>query len=189
VPPPAFTSWAASGPGTVTTNDDGTADGTPDFNYSVNISGNWGQRTWEFSTTSPVARTVNLQWSWSGYHAFFEVTARLDVFVRHLGVDTIVATPVNAGPVDCCSAPSGGFSYSGSNAVVVQPGDTYGFKVTGGNFDSDARLQGSLAVTVTGAAPAPLLSAEAGFGLLDDRGDVVEQVIGRAIVEEQRRRK
>ncbi|TAK12921.1 MAG: hypothetical protein EPO35_10865 [Acidobacteria bacterium] len=190
-PPPAFTAWSASGPGTVTVNDDGSVTGKPQlsYNYNLGVAGGVPYSTWTFSTTSPSTRSVSLGWDLSGLHAWFAVTVKLEVFVNHLGTETIVSTPVNAGPTNCCASPSNGFAYSGNLNVNVQAGDTYGFKVSGSNGDLNSFLQGVLKVVVDGgAAPAELLSAEAGFRAIDQRADVSEHVEGGAIVQEDRRR-
>jgi len=53
----------------------------------------------------------------------------------------------SAGPVNCCAAPSGGFDYSGTATFDLQPGDVYGFRMSGSHFDSDRRLLGTLTVS------------------------------------------
>lgn len=75
------------------------------------------------------------------------MTVGLSAFVTSAGVTTSFPL-VNDGPVDCCSPP-GGFSYTGTIRLSVLAGDTYGFAMTGGNFDSDDRLLGTLTVTDT----------------------------------------
>src|SRR4029450_11774846 len=42
------------------------------------------------------------------------------------GATTSTTPLVNAGPVNCCTPPSGGFTYSGTTPLSVQAGDTYG---------------------------------------------------------------
>ena len=57
---------------------------------------------------------------------------------------------VNAGPVDCCTAPSAGFSYAGDVTLTVAAGDTYGFRIAGSNGDLNSRLSGRLVVDSLG---------------------------------------
>lgn len=153
--------WTGSGSGTTTVVSDGSA-GPAVFQYHVfgsPFSGASG--AWSFSTTASATQTVNLTYDYTGFNAFFEVTVGLEAFVTH-GATTTTTSLVNAGPVDCCTPPSGGFAYSGLVALSVQAGDTYGFKLQGSNFDSNATLQGTLTVdnpctqTVTGTVPSPL---------------------------------
>jgi PASTA domain len=90
-------------------------------------------------------RTVQLAWTYTGFHSFFNVTVGLDAFVTRGGATT--TTPlVNAGPVDCCTPPSGGFDYSGTTSLSVQAGDTYGFAMRGGHGDIADLMTGTLRV-------------------------------------------
>jgi hypothetical protein len=165
---PAVTTWSGSGPGVVTVADNGST-GHPQMSYIRDlrvppVTGTGGGvplSSWEFSTAAASAGTVNLAWAYSGFHAYFQVTVRLDVFVRHLGVETIVSTPVNAGPINCCTPPSGGFGYSGNASVVVQAGDTYGFKLRGSNGDSNSVLQGTITIGISAPSPLPELADSA----------------------------
>jgi hypothetical protein len=153
---PADHPWTGSGSGTTTVVSDGTS-GPAVFNYHVAaFSGSWS-----FSTTAATTQTVNLTYDYTGFHAFFRVTVGLQAFVSHGGTTTTTSL-VNAGPVNCCTPPSGGFTYTGLIALSVQAGDTYGFMLRGSNFDSNTTLQGTLTVdnpctqTVTGTVPSPL---------------------------------
>ena len=149
--------WAGSGSGTTTVVSDGSA-GPAVFQYQDlgEFSGSWN-----FSTTASTTRTVNLTYDYTGFNAFFAVTVGLEAYVTH-ETSTTTTSLVNAGPVDCCTPPSGGFTYSGSVTLSVQAGDTYGFMLQGSNFDSNMTLQGTLTVdepctqTITGAVPGPL---------------------------------
>jgi hypothetical protein len=142
--------WTGSGTGTTTVVSDGTS-GTAEFTYSFTdvccATGNW-----TFSTIAGFSGPVQLDWAYSGYNAFFEVTTSLSAFVTSSGGTTTFPL-VNDGPVDCCTPPSGGFAYSGSTTVNAVAGDTYGFTMGGSNGDSDGRLLGTL--TVTGPSPLP----------------------------------
>ena len=144
VDPPGPNPWVGSGTGTTTVIDDGT-DGSPEFSYDHEVEC-CATGTWEFSTEASEAGTIDLDWTYSGYHAWFQVTTGLTAFVRTEGGDA--NTPlVSAGPTNCCDGPpSGGFSYSGSTQLTVQAGDVYGFKMSGSNGNSDGRLNGNLKI-------------------------------------------
>jgi hypothetical protein len=131
------------------------------MSYQLDPAGH-GTQTWNFSTTAASTGVRNLKYDYTGFHAYFQVRAFLDGFVTHNGVTTY--TPlVNAGPTNCCSSPSGGFTYNGDVALNVQTGDTYGFTFGGSNSDSNNDLQGTLtisaqqeqAITFTSAPPSP----------------------------------
>ncbi len=143
VAPGAF--WSASGSGTVTLLNNG-ATGTPSFSYNnLAFTG-----AWTLTTTATASETVNLTYSWIGQHQQFQVTTGLDVFVNRGGTDDYVLPLVNEGPYVCCVPPSNGFSYAGATAVTVQAGDTYGFRVSGSNFNAGAQLTGTVSVVVGG---------------------------------------
>jgi hypothetical protein len=138
---PARAPWTAAGPGAVALVADGTT-GDAVMSYEMHGSGVWSPQTWAFTTTAAQAGTVSLPWSYTGFHSFFQVRVRLYAVVNN----TVVGTLVNDGPVNCCSQPSGGFSYHGTHTFTVQPGDTYGFRFGGQNFDSNDVLSGRFTV-------------------------------------------
>jgi hypothetical protein len=86
-----------------------------------------------------------LKYEYRGYHGYYQVRVFLNAFVTHGSVTT--TTPlVSAGPVNCCTSPSGGFDYKNSVTLNVEPGDTYGFRFGGSNYDSDDVLTGTVTV-------------------------------------------
>jgi hypothetical protein len=152
--PPIITprTWSASGVGTVSTLNNGST-GTPAMQYEH--IGNTG--SWEFTTVAASGGTINLPYTWDGFHSYFQVTARLEVFVRRGEVETVVSL-LTAGPTNCepCTPPSGGFVYSGTTTVTVGAGDTFGFRLHGSHFDSANLLRGTFTV---GLAEVPALAA------------------------------
>ena len=140
------TVWNGSGPGTTTVVGDGSS-GPAVFSYNLDLGHSSGASgTWTFSTTSDFTGQVKLPWHWAGLHAWFHVTAQLVAFVTHSGGGTDSTTLVNAGPADCCTTPSNGFDYSGTTTLAVSTGDTYGFTISGSNFDFNSFLRGTLTV-------------------------------------------
>ena len=135
------TPWVASGPGTVTLLSDGTGSSNAAMSYSRSGSVVFSTNTWQLSTTATTSGPVTLPFTYSGYHAFFQVR----VFVRAF-VNGIEFPLIAQGPVNCCSPPSGGFNLSGSITLNVSAGDVYGFRFGGSNFDSDSRLIGTFTV-------------------------------------------
>ena len=150
--------WTASGSGLVTTVDAG-ATGHPVMQYQNNgqgiFSGNW-----QLSSVATQTRTIALSYVWDGFHSYFMVNARLDVFVNRNGVDVSLVTLLSPPTTSCdpCRPPSGGFTYSGSATVSVQAGDIYGFRLSGSHNDGTYVLQGTFSVGVDGA---PVLGAAA----------------------------
>ena len=141
--PSSVAPWAGSGPGTVTVTNDGTT-GPAQMTYSLRSTSAYSRQTWTFSTTASGGPRT-LRYDYKGFHAYYQVTVFLDDFVTHGGATT-TRPLVSAGPVNCCTPPSGGFEYKGSVTLSVQPGDTYGFRFGGSNFDSNDILSGTLTV-------------------------------------------
>ncbi len=136
--------WTANGPGTVTVNNDGTQ-GAPSMSYALDGTSVWSSKTWRFNTTATAAKTVILPFTYQGYHAWFQVQVFVRAFVT--GPSGTTYYPLLAqGPVNCCTAPSGGFILTGNTTLIVAAGDVYGFEIGGSNFDSDSRLQGTFTV-------------------------------------------
>ncbi len=128
--------WTATGTGTTFVSGD-----------SMSYSAAGFDGSWTFSNTAKSARRQTLNYRYNGYHAWFQVRVSIEQFVIRNGVEINKRTLNAAGPVNCCAAPSGGFDYSGTATFDLQPGDKYGFRMSGGNFDSDNRLYGTVTLT------------------------------------------
>lgn len=140
----AAPAWSAIGPGTVNLLSDGvTTD--PAMSYSLSGSVVFSTQTWELSTTATQGGAVTLPFTYSGFHAFFQVRVFVNAFVTN-GSGTTTVPLISQGPVNCCTPPSGGFNLSGSVTLNVAPGDVYGLRFGGSNFDSDSRLFGTISV-------------------------------------------
>ncbi len=150
--------WAAAGNGTTTVVDDGTG-GSPEFTYSYDPGSGGGTGEWNFFTTAASAEELVLDWSFTGLHAFFGATASLSAYVISAESADTNLPLVTEGPRNCdtygCvgSAPSGGFSYVGTVTLSVEPGDVYGFEVTGSNADSNPQMTGRLVIDGSPALP------------------------------------
>ncbi len=97
--------WTATGPGTTNVVSDGTT-ADPRLDYSVNAF----DGAWTYSAVAGSARSIPVAYASSGFYGFYQVTTRLEAFVSRGGVDVSKQVLVQQGPVDCCDAPSGGFS-------------------------------------------------------------------------------
>ncbi len=150
-----ITTWTAGGAGNVTLDSDGSVT-PPQLTYNLpiphdddnNVSDpgtRFQDETWTLSTTASRTFTDTVQYTYTGFHAYYSVVVHLDAFVTHAGVTTTVPL-VHDGPVNCCTPPSGGFAYTGTHAFDVQSGDTYGFEVGGSDFDSNPSFFGTLTV-------------------------------------------
>jgi hypothetical protein len=143
--------WTGSGPGTAEVVSDGSA-AAPEFRYALYGPEVWSTSTWRFSATTTASGPIEIGYVYSGFHAFYDVDAFLRAFVTHDG-GTTSTTLVEAHAGGCCSPPSQGFGYTGTATLDVAPGDTVGFELGGRNYDSDARLLGTLTLDDTAVTP------------------------------------
>lgn len=140
--------WTGSGTGATSVVSNGSS-ADPEFTYSVSaFSGSW-----EFRATAGASRSLPVHYDYSGYHSFFQVRVSLSRFVIRDGVQIVSQTLVNAGPANCCSPPSGGFSYQGDTTFDLRAGDIYGFRMSGSNGDSARYLGGTLKLHALDATP------------------------------------
>lgn len=151
--------WDITGPGTVSSTP--TASETK-LSYQLAGPAVYSMQTWTATAVADEAGDYQFDWTFGGFHAYFQVQAFLNA-----ASSTGVASLVNAGPANCCGAPSNGFSYTGNYTFAnVNAGDTLRFTFGGTNGDSDARLEGTL--TLNQAMPAvevPEPASAALFGL------------------------
>jgi hypothetical protein len=148
--------WTGSGSGTTKVVSTGAA-ADPQFDYSVNdYSG-----AWTYSAVAGSTRSIPVAYDSSGFYSWFQVTTKLEAFVSRGGVDVTKAVLAQEGPVNCCDAPSGGFSYKGKTTFDVKAGDVYGFRVSGSNFTGGPVMSGSLKlqeVDMTAPAVTPVVT-------------------------------
>jgi hypothetical protein len=121
------------------------ADGSqsdPQFDYSVNAFGG----AWSYSAKAGSTRELRVSYQSTGFYGWYQVVTKLEAFVSRAGKDVYVKQLAAQGPVNCCTAPSGGFDYSGSTAFDVQTGDVYGFRMSGTHYTADPVMRGSIFV-------------------------------------------
>ena len=137
--------WAAAGTGATTTVSDGSqsaAQMTYDADNTPGSSGSWTFTT--TATTSSAAGSIEVPYTWQGLHAWFQVTTRLEMVVD----GQVVGAPLVAqGPTSCCTSPSNGFLYGGVATFDVAAGQTYGFRLSGSNNDSNNFLRGTFTLS------------------------------------------
>lgn len=138
---PVDAGWSSGGPG-VTTASDGSGSAAA-MTYDADGA---GSASWTFTTNATAASAagpITVPWTWQGLHAWFRVTISLAMIVDGQVVDTLV----QEGPADCCTSPSNGFHYGGTTTFDVSPGQTYGFRLSGGNFDYNNFLRGTFTLS------------------------------------------
>jgi hypothetical protein len=122
--------WSGAGTGTTNVASDGTT-GQPRFDYHVNAEAG----EWTFDTSARARRIISVAWSYTGFHAWFDVRVKLERFVRRGDGEVARETLVKAGVAHGGLDPSGGFTCSGMSSFDVLPGDVYGFRMSGRNVD------------------------------------------------------
>lgn len=132
--------WTATGPGTVAAIPVGGPAGDMRFTYDYNNSAVWNGSEWTYGTTSTVTGSVYYKWNYSGIHAWFMASAQLTAFTTR---------PDNTVQVVTLFDREGGGDFSGSGAFVlpVYEGRSYGFRISGRNYDSNHFLRGTLLVS------------------------------------------
>lgn len=153
-PPPPSGTWTVSGDGSVVLTDNGLVGGTPRMTYQRSGSQIFNG-AWTLSTVAAAGTTVRLDWEWTGFHSWCGAAVQLRSFVNRAGNDVFVGPLLQM--ADSCTGwqnPSAGFAFAGTTSVVVQPGDTYGFRLNGSHGDGTDVLEGAFGVVVNGATSA-----------------------------------
>ena len=135
---PVDTGWGVSGFGAVLDSDGTNSAATMHYNADGAPAG----LNVRFTATATADGTVKVPYTWSGLHAWFNVTANLQKFVNGN-----VTSVFNAGPQSCCTTPSNGFLYGGVETFDVQAGDTYGFILSGNNGDINRFFRGTFTLS------------------------------------------
>ena len=155
-----FETFTASGPGTTSAVAQ-TDPASYQFNYSDRSTNVYGGETWTFLALSDFTGVRTIDFSGTGYHAYYQATADVTAFDP-----TSTQTLFSGGA-------SGGFSYSGEITLNVVAGQDYGFTISGQNADSDDILTGQLNLTDVTAVPEPstwaMLAGGAGLLLVGQR--------------------
>ncbi len=163
-PPPAV-AWSATGDGIVVLTDNGAVGGTPQMTYQRNGFPNF-TGAWTLSSIAPAGGAMRLDWEWTGFHSYCASAVQLQAFVNRGGLDVFVG-PLLQEADTCVGArnPSAGFAFAGVTSVVVQAGDTYGFRLNGSHGDGTYALEGTFGVVVNGAtSPSPFVVTNASDG-------------------------
>ncbi len=122
------------------------------FAYKINLGNPGGgvpTKTYTYQEIAPVTGTISFNWHYTGFHAFFQVTAKFQTFADGPGgpPSRVTNTLYSAGPVNCCTSPSGGFNVQGTTTLNVTQGQLFGFILSGSNFDSNSQLIGTLTIS------------------------------------------
>lgn len=134
--------WTISGPGT--TNTQQVNPGEYSLTYDRPGTAGFSRNTWTVSTVADADGDYTFDWNYIGFHSFFQVRAFLNTFNPN-------TTLYSAGPVNCCTYPSGGFNESGSFTFSnISAGETFGFTLGGSHFDGTLALSGNLRLKQTG---------------------------------------
>lgn len=132
----AVSNWSQTGITGGTTSVNGSAEELSMI-YNVNLGnpgGGVSKRTAVFRVTAPENGTIEFDWLYTGFHAFFRPVAEL--YVR-TGSES--GELVNGG--------ASSFEFMGSVSIDVTEGETLEFEVGGSNFDSNSQIRGEVTLT------------------------------------------
>jgi hypothetical protein len=88
-----------------------------------------------YQTTASAGGTVSVDWTYTGFHAYYEAFAHLTFFAGSQDVSAYSASV------------SGVFQASGSTEFDVLPGEAWGFRAGGANYDSYSVLFGVVTIS------------------------------------------
>jgi len=140
--------WSASGPGMVTVGGNGVS-ANPSMSYRLEGPAVHGTQTWEFGTVSAAGGPARVRYRYAGHHAFHQVRVFIEAHITNEDGTTFI-TVLDVGPANCCRGPSGSFRYEGEHTFITRPGNAYGFRFGGSNFDAHTELRGTFSVTPVG---------------------------------------
>lgn len=146
--------WSITGPGITSSSQ---VDNVAMLNYSQPGTEGFASQTWQIRAVADSAGNYEFDWDYTGFHSYFLVTA----FLTTTAGDTLVDDGPSSGGT---APPSAGFSYNGNYTFTgLAAGQSFGFNVGGGHFDSALAKFGTVTLT---QIPEPASLALAGLALL-----------------------
>lgn len=125
----------SDGTTTIAPNSGAADEATFGYDMTLNSGGFSRERTVDFLNTAAETGSVTFDYEFTGNSKFFRARALFD------SVSGSGATPV----LD--ESTSGNFSLSGSASFIAQQGENLGFRIGGGNSDSNRDINGELRIT------------------------------------------
>lgn len=136
--------WQTSGPNAVAT----TGPGTVSLSYQLDVPGDYEPATdWSLAATAAATGIVTFDWTYEGFHGWYEDWAELTAFAD--GPDGVTYVSLVATPQCefCPDETDGPFAFSGSSALQVHQGYAFGILVRGANYDCCSELNGTVTLT------------------------------------------
>lgn len=136
------TTWASASSSSNATVSAATSsdDTTETFTYDDNNTDVYSNQTFTFSTVAQSSFTLDFNWTYAGFHAFYEAVAQLVAYADGPGGTTTVTLQPS-------TSVYGNFTYSGSSSLSVTSGYAFGFIASGSNYDSSDVLRGTVTIT------------------------------------------
>lgn len=99
---------------------------------------------WSLTATAAATETITFDWTYTGFHGWFADWAELTAFADGPEGTTYVSLVATPQCEFCPDEIDGPFAFSGSSALQVHAGYSFGILVRGANFDCCSELNGTV---------------------------------------------
>lgn len=127
--------WEIQGPGTTAIKPDISMDSIT-CSYSLSGQSVWTRQTWTYYATAAKTGSLEFDWNYSGFHAWYKPFLQISVFVDSSDGRKYVTLLEG-------SQREG----QGKSSIQIKQGESFGFVIKGSNYDRDSRLLGDLKIS------------------------------------------
>ena len=136
--------WTAAGNGTLSATVNSPTSVTLGYNFYYPGPADsslvvYDQQTWTYTTTAKSTGRYTFNWTYVGFHSFFDISESLEAYANGPSGETTVPLVSGSCPGSCPT-----FSYSDSASIPLTAGYTWGVRARGRNYDSRRVLQGTI---------------------------------------------
>ena len=134
--------WTGAGNGTVTATVNNPTSVTLGYDFYYPEPPLYDQQTWTYTTNAVASGNVTFDWTYNGFHSYFEISEGLEAYANGPAGPTVISLASGSCPESCPS-----FSYNGTITLPLIAGYTWGIRASGRNYDYSRTLQGTITLT------------------------------------------